>query len=167
MANVDKPNGFRFAYTLHGGPPAIHTYLCTAGIIYPGDHVAMNGSGRCATFADGEAGFGVAATYVTAVADQTVYVYDDLINTVFTVQMDGAGLSDTIIGHANFYDITATTGSTVTFQSLHELDVSETTSKTLEILGLVDKPGNAWGIHGDVYVMFHVNERLQIAAVAS
>jgi hypothetical protein len=90
-----------------------------------------------------------------------------LANTVFTVQMDGAGISDIKIGHANFYDILATTGSTVTKQSNHQLDADQTTSKTLEILGLVDKPGNAWGIYGDVYVMFHVDERLQIAGVAA
>ena len=167
MANADKPFGFRFAYTLHGGPPRISTYQCTAGIIYPGDHVALDGSGRCATLADGEAGFGVAASYVTAVADQIVYVYDDLVNTVFTVQCDAAGVSDVNVGHNIFYDILTTTGDTTTLQSKQQLDVSNSDSDTLEIMGLVDRPDNAWGIYCDVYVMFHVNERLQVAAVTA
>ena len=164
MANADKPFGFRFAYTLHGGPPAIHTYLNTAAIIYPGDPVYLDGAGRVAFCTHDLAPMGVAMNYVSATADQTVYVYDDLVNTIFTVQTDNAEPSaNTKIGL--FYDVLATTGDTVTHQSKHEMDGDATDTDTLELIGLVDRPDNAWGLYGDVYVRFHVNSQIQIITV--
>lgn len=163
MANADKPFGFRFAYTEHGGPPAIHVYKCTAAIVYPGDQLHLDGSGRVNSAASSDSCMGVAATYAAAVADTEVFVYDDLANTVFTVQADGADLADdTVIGL--FYDVTATTGNTTTFQSKHELDSDASTADTLELIGLVDKPGNAWGANCEVYVKFHVDTQLQTIA---
>ena len=166
MANPDKPFGFRFHSTRHGGPPRVTKYKNTAVAIYPGDVVHLDGSGRVNSITDGEAGMGVALNYVSATAGQDVYVMDDLQNTLFTVQCDGADIADdTAIG--NYFDITVTTGNTTTLQGQQELDTSDSTHDQLQLIGLVNKPGNDWGIHADVIVRFHVDTSLQIAAVTA
>ena len=162
MANADKPFGFRFAYTTHGGPPIIRKLKCTAAIVYPGDMVHWDGSGRLNSAASSDSNFGVAVSYAPAVAGTTVYVMDTA-NCVFTVQADAAAFTDdTEIG--NYFDVTATTGDTTTLQSKHELDDNASTADTLELLGLVDRPDNAWGANCDVYVRFHVNTGAEIVA---
>jgi len=163
MANVDKPFVFRFAYTLHGGPPSTRKYKNTAVAIYPGDAVHLDGSGRVNTISSDVAPNGVALNYVSATADQAVYVMDDLTNTIFTVQADGSDLAnDTVIGL--FYDIVQTTGDTTTLQGKQELDSSDSTHDHLELIGLVDDPGNDWGEFCNVFVKFHVFSQIQIAA---
>ena len=163
MANADKPNGFRFAYTLHGGPPSIGVYKNTAAIIYPGDHVMLDGGGRVAVNTASNPGMGVANNYVSATSGQDVYVYNDLKNTIFQVQADEDDLSnDTVIGL--YYDILYTGGSTVTHQGQMELDTNASVDDNLELMGLVDRPDNAWGTNCDVYVRFHVDTQIQVAA---
>lgn len=163
MANADKPFGFKFAYTLHGGPPKIGKYKNTAVAIYPGDAVHLDGSGRVNSITGDDAPNGVALNYVSSTADQAVYVYDDLVNTIFEVQCDEDDLADdTVIG--NYYDVIQTTGDTSILRSKHELDSSDSTHDHLEVMGLVDRPDNAWGANAKVYVRFHVNDRVQIAA---
>jgi hypothetical protein len=161
MANVDKPFGLKFAYTIHGGPPALNTYLNSSdAAIYPGDYLIL-ASGRVSTVTAAESGMGVAANYVSSTADQTVYVYDDLENTVFTIQVDDGSITDdTDIGA--FFDILETTGDTTTLRSLQELDGDASTDDTLEVLGLVESPDNAWGTNCNVYVRCHVDTRIGV-----
>lgn len=164
MANRDAPFGFRYAYTLHGGPPHIGHYKNTAVAIYPGDLVHLDGSGRVNSIASTETPMGVAKNYVSATADQDVEVYDDLENTVFRVQADGADLADdTVIGL--FYDVVATTGNTTTLQGKMELDSDASAEDTLVLLGKVDEPGNAWGANVEVYVRIRANELTTVLAV--
>ena len=163
MANADKPFGFRPAYTLHGGPPSVGVYSNTSVAIYPGDYVTLDGSGCVASVAANGQGMGVAANYVSATSEQDVYVYNDLKNTIFMVQADGADLtSHAMVGL--FYDITFTTGNTTTLKSLQELDSDQQTDDYLELMGLVDRPDNDWGGYCDVYVRFHVDSQIQLIA---
>jgi len=164
MANADKPNGFRFAYTLHGGPPKIGKYKNTAFAIYPGDLVHLDGSGRVNSIASTETPIGVAMNYVSATADQTVYVYDDTANTVFIVQADGADISDDT-GTGNFFDPLCTAGDTTTLKSQQELDSDATAEDTLILIGKVDRPDNAYGAYVDVYVQIRANTQAQVIAV--
>ena len=164
MANVNKPFGFRFAYTLHGGPPSIGVYSNTCVAVYPGDAVALDGSGCIATTT--ASGMGVALSYASATSEQDVYVYNDLKNTIFRTQADGSDLtSHAMVGL--FYDIGGTTGNTVTLQSRQELDSDASTDDHLELMGLVDKPDNAWGAYADVYVRFHVDTQIPIAVATA
>ena len=161
--NRDTPMGFRYAYSLHGGPPSIHVYKNTAVAIYAGDAIHLDGSGRVNSIAATETPMGVAVNYVSATADQDVYVYDDLTNTVFEVQADEDDLSDdTIIGL--FYDVLATTGNTITLQSKQELDSDASAEDTLVVLGIVNRPGNAWGEFVNVYVRIRADELTTVLA---
>jgi hypothetical protein len=159
--NADKPQGLRFAYTTHGGPPKITKYKSTGTTaIYPGDYLIL-ASGRVSTVTNDENGMGVALSYTSTTADQDVFVYDDLDNTVFTIQVDDGTLTgDTVIGA--YYDIEETVGSTVTFQSRQELDGDDSAAVTLEVLGLVPKHGNAWGTNCELYVRVHVDTRIGV-----
>lgn len=163
MANPDKPFGLRVAYTTHGGPPRLTKYKNTAAAIYPGDAVHLDGSGRVNTISSTETPMGVAANYVSATADQDVFVYDDLANTVFMIQADGADLADdTVIG--NFYDLLCTSGDTTTLQSKFELDSSASAEDHLIVLGKVDTPDNAWGANVNVYVKIRTDTQAQVIA---
>jgi hypothetical protein len=161
MANADKPFGFRFGYTLHGGPPAVHTYVNTAVAIYPGDCVMLDGSGAINTCTQATSSMGVALNYVDATAGQTVYVYDDLKNTIFIAQADGTDISNST-KTGLFLDVTYTTGDTTTFQGQQEIDSDKTANDTLELIGKVDKPDNAYGGWVDCYVRFHVDTQMPI-----
>lgn len=164
MANKDRPLGFRFAYTKHGGPPQIHHYKNTAVIIYPGDIVHLDGSGRVNTAAITETPMGVAKNYVSATAGQDVEVYDDLENTIFRVQADEDDIADdTKTGL--FFDFVATTGNTTTLQSKQELDSDSSAEDTLVLLGKVDEPGNDYGEFVEVYVRIRANELTTVLTV--
>jgi len=164
MANPDKPLGFRIGYTTHGGPPRMTKYKNTAVAIYPGDLVHLDGSGRVNSISSTETPMGVAVNYVSATAGQSVYVYDDLVNTVFTVQVDDSTLADdTVTG--NFYDPLCTTGDTTTLQSQQELDGDASAEDTLIVLGKVDSPDNAWGANVNVYVKVRADSQATVLAV--
>jgi hypothetical protein len=164
MANADKPTGFRFAYTVHGGPPQIGKYKNTAVAIYPGDLVHLDGSGRVNTISATETPMGVALNYVSSTADQDVYVYDDLTNTIFEVQVDDSTLSDDT-ANGNFFDPLCTTGNTTTLQGQMELDGDASSEDTLILIGKVDRPDNAWGEHVNVYVKVRANTQTDVSAV--
>ncbi len=162
MANSDQPFGFRFAKTTHGGPPQLTKYKSTAAAIYPGDYVKKDGSGRILTVtAVSDSGMGVAASYGDATADNEIYVFDDLQNTIFEAQVDDGTLTDdTAIG--NFFDIIATTGDTTTLQGKQEVDGDGSAEDTLVLLGLVNRPDNAWGTNCNVYVQFRVDTQTTV-----
>lgn len=164
MANADRPFGFRFHSTTHGGPPRIRKYKNTAVAIYPGDLVHLDGSGRVNSIASTETPMGVAINYVSATADQAVYVMDDLANTYFMVQADEDDLADdTAIG--NYFDVTCTTGDTTTLQSKQELDSDASAEDTLYLVGKVDSPDNAWGEFVKVIVKVRASTYAEVLAV--
>ena len=158
MANVDKPNGFRFAYTTHGGPPTIHKYTNSAVLLYPGDLVHIS-SGVVESIISTETPMGVALNYASATGGETVYVMDDLTNTVFKVQADGA-LAVTQIG--DYFDVTCTAGDTTTLQGQQELDVDATAEDQLLLIGKVDEPNNAWAANVNVYVKIRTDSQATV-----
>lgn len=168
MANLDAPIGFRMAYTKTGAPARLTSYKNTAVAIYFGDVVKKDGSGRVlsADTLATDIPMGVAASYVSATGEQTVSVYDDLANTIFEVQVDDGSITDdTQIG--NFFDLILTTGNTLTLQSKQEMDGDASTRDNLVLIGLVDKPGNAWGTNCNVYVQFVIDANAGVRTVTA
>lgn len=164
MANVDKPRGYLLGYTKHNGPAQVTTYKSTAAAIYPGDLVKKDGSGRIlAITAVTDNPIGVAKSYGDATAGNDIFVYDDLVNTVFRTQVDDGTLADdTAIG--NFFDTTFSTGNTVTLLSTQELDGDSSGDDTLTLVGLVDMTDNAWGEFVEVYVEVRVDANANVIA---
>jgi hypothetical protein len=165
MPNTDWPSGFRPAKTKHGGVVAQNRWESDgSAIIYPGDLVKKDGSGKILTItAAGDNPIGVAATYAAATASAEVFVYDDLTNTVFIVQADGSDLSDDT-SNGNYFDVTITTGDTTTLRSKHELDSDASAEDTLKLIDIVDRPDNAWGANVEVYVQVRVDADAQVNA---
>ena len=164
MANADKPFGFKVGYTLTGSPASLRTYKSTAAIIYPGDLVKFDGSGRILSITSAaDNPMGVAATYGDATAGNKIQVFDDLVNTVFEVQCDGADLADdTVIGL--FYDPTVTTGDTTMKFSKQELDSDASAQDTLAVIGLVPRSDNVWGEFAKVFVKIRVDSQANVIA---
>jgi hypothetical protein len=161
MANVDQLRGFYPLYHLSGGEIRTNTYfVTTSAAIYKGDAVVAVNTGcvSAATANDGWKVVGVAAEWVTAATSATAYtpiqVYDDP-NIVFGVQCD-SGTSPAVTDIFATANHVATTGDTTTGLSKHELDASDIgTGLQLRILRKVDVPGNDWGEHVDVEVIFN------------
>lgn len=165
MANVDFPMGYKAVSTVHGGPPRIGTYKSDgSAIIYPGDLVKKDGSGRILTITGAaDNPLGVAATYAAATAGAEVQAYDDLVNTEFEVQVDDATLADdTVIG--NYFDTSVTTGDTTRLRSKQELDGDASAQDSLRVLRLAGHPGNAWGANANVIVQIRVTEAAPVIA---
>jgi hypothetical protein len=165
MANQDRPYGFRFAMTTHGGEPRITKMLSDgSAAIYPGDLVKKDGSGRILSITgQGDNPNGVANTYVAATADAAVYVYDDLVNTIFTAQMDGADVTDDT-SNGNFFDVVVTTGDTTTLQGKQEIDSDDSADDTLLLIDKVDRVDNAWGANVECYVKVRVDANANVIA---
>jgi len=172
MANIDAPVGFFPVRHLTGGEIRTNEYVLTTGqTVYRGDllKVVAGGTVQVAAADIGLSAIGVAAEYVSdsdSAGGKTVKVYDDPY-IVFGVQMDDVGTDSTsadIFATANHL---AGSGSTTTYLSGHELDMSDIgTGAQLKILGLcmTRDANNAWGGNADVEVIF--NEHLFKAAVA-
>jgi len=173
MANLDNARGFWPIRHLCGGEIRTNTYIVTTSTaaIYKGDalKVVAAGTVEVAGATSGVIVVGVAAEWVTAAkaatAGTTIQVYDDPF-IVFGVQCD-SGTAAAAIDVFSTADLVVTTGDTVLGISKHELDTSDLAAgsqASLKVIGLVDEPGNAWGEHADVEVLF--NEHLYKAAVA-
>lgn len=168
MANADRPFGFRFGYSIHGGPPHIGMYKNTAVAIYPGDVVHLDGSGRVNSVLTADIAtdvpIGVAINYVDGTADQDVFVMDDLANTIFKVQADGADIADDT-QKGTFFDILMTTGNTTTLQGKQELDSSNSVEDHLILLDKVGLPNNAYGEFVEVYVKIRTDALTNVVAL--
>lgn len=170
MANIDAPRGFWPIRHLAGGKIRTNSYTATtSATIYKGDllKVVANGTVEIGAADIGIAAIGIAAEYIaSASAGQLVQVYDDPY-IVFGVQCDsGTAAAATDIFYCT--DHVATTGSSSTGQSANELDSSELAAGAalqFRVIGLVDEPGNSWGEHAKVEVIF--NEHLFNAAGAT
>ena len=158
MANVDNPVGFYPVKQIGGETFPMHRFIVTTGqIVYRGDLLVMLNAGTVSAAAanDGVKCIGVAAEYVTDAASaggKEVLVYFSPM-TVFGIQCDsGTSVTADLMFHTANH--VATTGDTTTKLSKHELDASDlATGSQMRIIGLVDKPGNAWGEHADVEVV--------------
>lgn len=172
MANIDAPIGFFPTRHLTGGEIRVAEYVLTTGAtVYKNDLVKVVAAGTVeAGAADvGVIALGVAAEYKADTASAggiLVKVYDDPY-IVFGVQMDDVGTASTSADVFQTANHVAGSGSTTTFLSGHELDMSDIgTGAQFKILGLCNTrdANNTWGANADVEVMF--NEHLYKAAVA-
>lgn len=161
MANTDNPRGLWPIRHLCGGKIRTNSYtLTTSTAVYQGDvlKVVAGGTVEPAAADDGIIVVGVSAEYVAAAdaaAGTEIQVYDDPY-IVFGIQCDsGTAAAATDVFHAA--DHVAGSGSSTTGMSGHELDSSELASGSqdqLQVIGLVNRPDNAWGEHAKVEVIF-------------
>ena len=149
MANADVPFGFKPVNGPTGGPPRLTQYKFSgeATAIYPGDMLILEGDGKVAviTASSEEPLLGVAANHVAASAaeDTAVYVYDDP-NQWFVAQHDGTSTDDMA---GDLHDPIATTGDTVTLQSLMEIDTAGSSASSIQLIKLFDAPDNIEGLN--------------------
>jgi hypothetical protein len=183
MANVDAKFGLRPVRTLgsenvNQNVYSIATNYATA--IYTGDPVQMTGTGKNVILAEAtnadNIGVFVGCSYTDANGKPTFSPYwpgvsDGKANikafvvsdpeTIFEVQGDSVAEGDV----GALCDWNAGTGSALTGLSGSYAVVSGatgTTGKSLRIMGLVDRPDNAYGAYAKIEVMFatHVLSRV-------
>lgn len=165
---ANRPYGCRFAYTKHGGPPQLTKHKAGSSVIYIGDPVWLSAGRVYPVSASTNVAFGVANSYVQSgnSSDPEVFVYDDLVNTVFQIQAgDSALQGDTLVG--DLFDLSSATGSTVTGLSSKTILGAQSTYDTFKLVGLVNKPGNDYwgGKYTDVYVEFYTQQTLPASSV--
>lgn len=174
MANVDNPRGLWPIRHLCGGEIRTNTYIATSGeVFYVGDVVKAVAAGTVsqAHDTDGVACLGVSAEYIASAATgQTIQVYDDPY-IVFGIQCDSgtaAAATDVFstadIESSGSTQATGNASSGLSYTELDSSDLAGASQSLLKVIGLVNSPGNAWGEHADVEVIF--NEHLYKAAVA-
>jgi hypothetical protein len=94
--------GFKFAYTTHGGPPAMDSVALVSDIYYPGQVLRISGTTGSAAVAAaaGTSVAYVASAYLTAaqavVGKHPVYRLDDC--NVFKAQMGASSTPQTVVG---------------------------------------------------------------------
>ena len=178
MANVDRPAGFTPIGHKSGGNITTKQFTIAynyATAIFAGDAVilasglvnvaAQDSAAILGVFAgceyranDGSVVFspywpGVALTDSGAVVKCHVYVDQNIL---FEVQTD-TGTTSTVASIGASYDIeTDHSGSTLTGRSGQEIDISDTGTGQFTVVGLVDRPDNAWGINAKVIVFNNV-----------
>jgi hypothetical protein len=141
MANSDRPVGFKPAYTLSGGPPAIvYMPVATTQTLAAGDAVTLaSGQIAISTSSSGTITGVMAAPSVTATANTLVPVYVANSDTVFEGQCSGNS-AIALIGTA--VDIEGATG-------VMEVNENATTEAVIRIVGL--HPSDEVGTNGRVY----------------
>lgn len=178
MANVDRPNGFTPIGSRSGGNITTKQFTIAynyATAIYAGDAVIL-ASGLVNVAADdssailgvfagcqyvndaGDIKFspywpGVALADSTKVVKALVYVDPDIL---YEVQSD-TGTASTVANVGVSYDIEKDhSGSATTGRSGMELDLSDTGTGQFTVVGLVDKPDNAYGVNSKLVVFNNV-----------
>jgi hypothetical protein len=187
MANLDAPNGFTPIRHLTGGTIRLEEMPIakeTAAAIFSGDLVMALATGfiKVGTATAGLAACGVfwgckftnpagqivyspywpAAQATLSDSDAVGYVYSDP-NIVFSVQTTGAAL---FADNGALLDLTATAGSTSTGRSAQEINEAASSEDQFRQIGLVNKPGNAWGANAEIEVVIHEHVRNPAAGVA-
>lgn len=174
MANTNAPFGLRPVGHISGGDVRLHEYSIASGYaanIFQGDPVELTGTGKNIQLAAAanvnNLGVFWGCRYVdsggnqrfsnywptgTTATDIVALVYDDP-NIIYEVQADTVAEADVgLMGDWN-----AGTGSTSTGVSgayLDSVSVYAATAKSLQIIGLVPRPGNAYGAYAKVHVIF-------------
>jgi len=187
MANLDAPNGFTPIRHLTGGEIRMEEMIIlkeTAGAMFSGDVVMMTADGviKVGTTTAGLAAVGIfagckfrnaagqvvyspywpAAQPTLNDEDAVGYVYSDP-NIVFAAQTTGAAVK---VDNGALLDLTATAGSTATGRSAMEVNEGASSEDQFRQIGLVNKPGNAWGANAEIEVVFHEHVRNPAAGVA-
>ena len=165
MANRDTPHGFEFAYTLHGGPPAVMHFPVGSGTdVYKGDIVIMSTSGLIPkstgsdwdkNVTDGDWVVGVANGHSPSGVESTgIPVYVDLRSTVFKVQVSTTTIAFATSNLLQVFESTWTQGSTRTGLSAHE--INGTTGMHCRYIGKVlDSNFSTSGGFQELYVVIN------------
>lgn len=178
MANVDRPNGLMPIGHKGGGNITTKQFNIAynyATALFSGDPVIL-ASGYVNTAADDSAAIlgvfagceyrndagevifspywpGVALSSSAAVVKALVYVDPDIL---YEVQTD-TGTASTIANIGVSYDIEKDhSGSTTTGRSGVELDLGDTGTGQFTVVGLVDRPDNAFGTNSKLIVFNNV-----------
>jgi hypothetical protein len=187
MANLDAPNGFTPIRHLYGGEIRMEEMPIakeTAAAIFSGDLVMAISTGyiKVGTATAAGAAVGVfagckytapsgeivyssywpAAQATLSDSDAVGYVYSDP-GIVFSGQTAGTAL---FADNGALLDLTATAGSTSTGRSAQEVNQAASTVDQFRQIGLVNKPGNAWGANAEIEVVIHLHVRNPGAGVA-
>jgi hypothetical protein len=155
MANADTPNGFKPYGKIR------QAIRCEAGsTVYPGDCVKLAADGQVDVAAAGDALLGVALEYATVGNKMLVSVHPEQL---YVGQADETELSgQTVVG--TLCDIVATAGNSTYLASRMEIDSSTSSdgggndSGQLVIIGLEERPDNAWGAQAKVIVKINEHQ---------
>ena len=145
MANKDMPVGF----APKGASLRMNAYVA-GGVVYPGDAVTLDATGRVAAATASQALCGIAGSYASAAGvDVSVHDHPDQL---FVAQGDEAEIDAQTDMNLN-YNIVATAGNATYKQSRMEIDSStQATTATLpiKVLGLEPRVDNALGAQARV-----------------
>jgi len=145
MANQDCPRGFRAVGHMTGGQIRTRKYVVTtSSTIYKGDPVIVTSAGTVtpAASTDTTAILGVAAEYKTTAKD--ILIYDDP-NIIYEVQTTDSATTAAASVFTTADMITYAAGNSTTGLSIMELADSGTSTGQFLIIGLSERPDNAWG----------------------
>jgi len=187
MANLDAPNGFTPIRHLTGGTIRLEEIGIVSGeaaAIYSGDLVMQIAGGTIKVGTATAAGVAIgvfagckytkttgeivyskywpAAQTTLGSADAVAYVYTDP-QIVFAGQTAGTAL---FADNGALLDLTATAGSATTGRSAQEINQAASSVDQFRQIGLVNKPGNAWGANAEIEVLIHLHVRNPGAGVA-
>ena len=173
MANVDNPRGARPVKRMDGGPVNVANKWSVDSsngtAIFIGDFIKLEADGYVAPAAAGGSILGVCVgvlddysdlsrRYLPASTAGTILVCDDPW-TIFEVQEDSDSSALTFANIGSNADIIAGSGSTTTGQSGFELSGTMAAgTASCKILGLYEKPDNAFGANAIMEVL--INEHL-------
>ena len=163
MANTDRPHGFNAIGPLCRARP--YEVDASATVILAGDWMDAETDGYVATHTEGQIdSIGASLSYSVASTAATIIVADDP-NQLFEAQDDAAATLSASDLFRNC-DITAGTGSTVTFISGHEIaaDTAADADGQVILLGLLKRDDNAWGINADIVCQLNTGEGLMTVA---
>jgi hypothetical protein len=168
MANIDRPHGFN----CKGPSLRVNRYTQDASdstAIFKGDVVDMDNDGNVSPAAvDSIVKIGAAETYSeasTATTNASPMILNDHPSQLYFAQDDAATTSaQTDMG--NSVDHVAGAGSTTTLLSAHELGLGSlsTSNGGFVLLGLLERPDNAFGANADIVCQLNVGEGLLTVA---
>lgn len=164
MANIDAPFGFTPNFTRTSTIPRVRLLSDGSAAIGRGDPLKPDGSGRYLSITGvGDNPTHVAASSAVNTAGVEVFAYRISDIDEWLCQVDDATLTDNT-NNGNFFDLTVTTLNTTTLKSTMELDGDASAQDTLELVGRLNKPGNAWGLNVIVIVRFRVSANAIVIA---
>jgi hypothetical protein len=159
MANSDRPRGFVPVAHMSGGQIKPRAYsMDDAASIYKGDLVITSIMGRVKLGAAAAANtaIGIAAETITGGDDDKILVWDDP-NIIYEVQgYTGVTFTEGMV--LENADHVANSPDTTYNISRQELDTGGSGTKgQFLILGKAEKPGNEWGEHVKLLVVFNTH----------
>lgn len=167
MANVDHPKGFK----VFGPRGSVSPYTkTTAGAVFDGDLVDVTATDSPGTIGAAAAGsvqlLGASEVYSAAGTAATLLIVDDP-DQKFVGQEDSGGGNLALTDLMENADHLATTGSTTTGKSAHEIDSSSADPATfgLRLLDLLNNPANAVGANAQYVCRINEHHLTKLAGI--